>query len=98
MKMGHISRDQVSAQDLGDAQWELYSVRELEMLANLCCRYAEEGREEDTNRNRTFIRTYSIEVPEGFQRSCPKNGGPLSVFPLESGTPPPVETDLLSLI
>lgn len=36
------------------------SVRELEMLANLCCRYVEEGKEGDTNRNRTFIRTYSI--------------------------------------
>lgn len=36
------------------------SVRELEMLANLCCRYVEEEKEGDTNRNRTFIRTYSI--------------------------------------
>lgn len=75
-----------------------YSVRELEMSANLCCRYAEEGKEGDTNRNRTFIGTYSIQVPEGFQRSCPKNDGPLSVFPLERDTPPPVETDLHSLI
>lgn len=73
-------------------------MRELEVSPNLCCRCTEEGKEGDTHRNRTFVRTYSIYVPDGFQRSCSKNGGPPSVLPLERDTPPPVEIDLLSLI